>query len=56
MKNILFLDGKFGKYEVHLVEGACLVGDPTAFVIRKGERVYVSPGQSVEFVETIIHP
>jgi len=33
------------------MSGACLAGDPTAYVVRQGETVWVVPGESSEWVE-----
>lgn len=49
---ILFKDGKSGMYMRHNIDGACLIGEATVYVIRAGERVYVKPGESVDWVET----
>jgi len=51
MKTILFLDGVTAIKEVQIVGGACLVGQPTAYVVRYGQAVWVKPGKSVDFVE-----
>ena len=48
---VLFADGTSGMYVVNVYGGACLIGDPTAYVMRNGERVWVKPGESVEFIE-----
>lgn len=48
---VLFKDGKSGRFPLHLYLGACMAGDPTAYVIRGGETVWVKPGESVQFVE-----
>ena len=53
MKTILFLDGVTAIKEVHVVGGACLVGQPTAYVVRCGTVVWVKPGTSVDFVEVV---
>lgn len=40
---VRFLDGAMFKTVVHLYEGACLVGDPTAYAIRKDQVVWLRP-------------
>ncbi len=51
MSTVLFKDGTASRCMVFIWQGACLVGDPTAYVIRNGEMVWVVPGESVSFVE-----
>jgi hypothetical protein len=48
---VLFRDGKSAMAQIYIYGGACLAGDPTAYVIRHGEMIWVKPGESVEFVE-----
>jgi hypothetical protein len=50
-KLVLFLDGRSGAFRVYVYGGACLAGQPAAYVIRGGGLVWVRPGESVEFVE-----
>jgi hypothetical protein len=51
-RTVLFLDGTSQRCQVHVCGGACLVGWPTAYVIRDNQTVWVKPGESVSFVET----
>jgi hypothetical protein len=51
MTTVLFLDGTCGCYQVYLYQGACLVGQSTAYVYRGGKLTWVKPGESVAFVE-----
>lgn len=51
LRMVLFSDGSSGRYVVWIYTGACLAGDPTAYVVRGGSTVWVRPGESVEFVE-----
>jgi hypothetical protein len=52
---VLFRDGHCGWYVRYDVMGGCKSGDPTVYVYRQSgaamRRVYVKPGQSVNFVE-----
>lgn len=59
---VLFKDGTCAALVVHPIHGACLVGQPTAYVLRHRkpdqdggihtfEYTEVRPGESVEFVE-----
>lgn len=48
---VLFLDGTFGCHLVWRYDGACMNGQPTAYVRRDGRMCWVKPGASVEFVE-----
>jgi hypothetical protein len=48
---VLFQDGTFGRYELNLCGGGCMIGDPTAYVVRRGQTVLVKPGESVQFIE-----
>jgi hypothetical protein len=50
-KTVLFQDGTAGRFHVYVYGGACLKGDPTAYVMRDGRMVWVVAGESVEFVE-----
>lgn len=49
---VLFLDGKTAMLPVYQYNGASFTGDPTAYVKRNGETVWVSPGESADWVET----
>lgn len=49
---ILFLDGKTSHLQIHIYMGACLSGQPGAYVYRNGQFTWVKPGESVSFVET----
>ena len=48
---ILFKNGQTGRHGVRVYQGACLVGQPTAYTIINGELIWLVPGESVEFVE-----
>jgi hypothetical protein len=48
---VLFKDGFVAVLPVSLYQGACLTGDPTAYVVFDGRLVWVRPGQSVQWVE-----
>lgn len=50
-RSVLFKDGSMGRHIVQIYQGACLVGDPTAYVYRGSNMVWVVPGESVEFIE-----
>lgn len=50
-KLVQFKDGSREMHEVFLYEGACLVGDPTAYIQRGSITVWVKPGASVDFIE-----
>jgi hypothetical protein len=51
MSLVLFRDGTKSRLPVYCCSGAALIGQPTAYVIRRGQLIWVVPGQSVEFVE-----
>lgn len=51
MQTVLFSDGHVRRCEVFLYAGACMVGDPTAYVYRNGQLTWVKPGQSVAWIE-----
>lgn len=51
LRTVLFLDGISGRYEIYVYTGACFIGDPTAYVFRNDQQVWVKPGESVEFIE-----
>jgi hypothetical protein len=53
MGTVLLMSGKVVRAKVLVVTGACLVGDPTAFVEINGEIIWVKPGESVDFVEVV---
>jgi len=40
---VRFKDGAMHKTTIHIYEGACLAGDPTAFAIRGGETIWLRP-------------
>ena len=48
---VALCDGRQVAAEVKLVGGAALAGSPTAYCVVDGRRVWVKPGESVEFVE-----
>ena len=48
---VLFRDGHAAMLQVYVYQGACLVGDPTAYVYRNGQLTWVLPGQSAKWVE-----
>lgn len=48
---VLFLDGLRARLHVHLWTGACLTGDPTAYVYRDQRLVWVKRGESVSWIE-----
>lgn len=48
---VLFKDGKLEFLPVYRYEGAALVGQPTAYVMRANQMVWVRPGVSVDFIE-----
>ncbi len=48
---VLFKDGKSGWFVPNYYQGACMKGDPTAYVYRGEQLVWVKPGESVQFVE-----
>jgi hypothetical protein len=48
---VLFRDGTSAMAHVYIYGGACMTGDPTAYVIRNGRWVWVVPGESISFVE-----
>jgi len=50
-RTVLFLDGTTARKQIHIYGGACRIGQATAYVVRHGKRVWVKPGESVEFVE-----
>lgn len=50
-RTVLFLDGTMARLPVFVYAGACLDGDPTAYVYRNGKMTWVIPGESVEFIE-----
>lgn len=53
---VLFADGCSAMTQVFVYGGACLAGDPTAYVLRHGRMVWVKPGDSVEWVEAVAEP
>lgn len=50
-QTILFHDGTTQRLPVHAYGGACISGQPTAYVCRDGKLVWVVPGESVAWVE-----
>lgn len=50
---VLFADGTMGRYPIHIYDGACLTGDATAYIIRNGTMVWVKPGESVSWIESV---
>ncbi len=52
MRTVLFLNGETLRRQVYIVGGAAMAGEPTAYVIRYGQTVWVVPGVSVDFVES----
>ena len=53
-QTVLFSDGIVGRCQIFVYQGACLAGEPTAYVLRNGQLIWVKPGQSVQWVETSI--
>ena len=51
VETVLFSDGKACRLPIYTYQGACLIGQPTASVIRSGILVWVIPGESVTWVE-----
>lgn len=51
LATVLFRDGTKYKLEIHHYHGACLVGQPTAYVYRCGVLTWVKPGKSAPWVE-----
>ncbi len=49
---VRFKDGTLGMFVLNLYPGPCLVGDPTAYVLRDGKYVWVKPDGEGGFVET----
>lgn len=51
----LFQDGSVGQLPVYRYEGACLIGDPTAYVYRNNQIVWVKPYSSElnEFIKWV---
>lgn len=41
LKHITFKDNTCGRLQVKFYQGACLVGDPTAYVHRNGQLAWV---------------
>jgi hypothetical protein len=50
LQMVLFLDGTSGRFEIFRYLGACLVGQPTCYIVRQGI-VWVKPGESVNWIE-----
>lgn len=48
---VLFRDGTVATLPVYVYTGACLVGQPTAYTCRDDQFVWLTPGESVEWVE-----
>lgn len=48
---VVLQDGRVVRAVVHLLGGAAMVGDATAYVNFGGRTVWVKPGESCEFVE-----
>lgn len=48
---VLFKDGKIGRYQRCNWLGACHFGEPTVYVIRMGVVVWVKPGESCGWIE-----
>ncbi len=51
LQTVLFSDGKMARLPVMIYRGACMIGDPTAYVYRGESLVWVKPGESVAWVE-----
>jgi hypothetical protein len=51
LRLVLMKDGRLVRTQVYTHQGACLVGDPTAYIMLGGELVWVRPGESVSFIE-----
>lgn len=51
LKHITFKDNTCGRMEVNFYAGACMVGDPTAYVYRDGKLVWVRNDDQRGWVE-----
>ena len=51
VRAVLFADGRIERHNILMYLGACLAGDPTAYVLRDGVVVWVVPGETVAFRE-----
>jgi hypothetical protein len=50
-RQVLLADGRAVRADIQIIGGAALAGSPTAYCEVDGRRVWVKPGESVEFVE-----
>jgi len=48
---VTFSDKSSGKYPIYVLQGACIIGEPTAYVERNGQRVFVKPIAAETYVE-----
>ena len=48
---VLLKNGQMVREFIYPYAGACNVGDPTVYCIRFGNVIWLTPGQSVEWVE-----
>jgi len=48
---ILWADGKTSRETVFVAEGAAFTGQPTAYAFRNSVRVWLVPGESVQWME-----
>lgn len=51
LKSITFKDNSIGRMEVSFYFGACMVGDPTAYVYRNKQLVWVRNDPRLGWVE-----
>lgn len=48
---VMMKSGQVFRLPIMFYYGACLTGDPTAFVLVNGSMVWIHPGESVEWME-----
>jgi hypothetical protein len=48
---VLFADGTYSKHVVKQYHGACLAGQATAYVVKNGQTIWVSPGRYFPWYE-----
>lgn len=51
LQMVLFADGTADRTKVYINQGACCLDQPTAYVYRDGQRIWVRPGGSVAWVQ-----
>jgi hypothetical protein len=51
MNTVLLKDGTVHRVAVHVIGGAALIGEPTAYAWIGGRFYWLVPGESVEFME-----